>query len=259
MFEVVKLKSFGLEVTGMRKWLNIVEHVVPIVISYKMNSITKRNISKFYNFLLFEVMTSKSLGLEVAGMKKWLDIVEYVVPIVISYKMNSIYARNVSKFYNVLMFEVVTSKSLGLELTGMRKWLDIVEHVVPIVISYKMNSITQRNVSKFYNFLMFEVVTLKSLGLEVTGMRKWLDIVEHVVPIVISYKMNSITKRNVSKFYNFLMFEVLTLKSLGLEVTGMRKKLDIVEHVVPLYSYRTKWTVSIEELFRNSTISSCLR
>ena len=31
--------------------------------------------------------------------------------------------------------------------------------VVPIVISYKMNSIYERNVSKFYNFLMFEVVT----------------------------------------------------------------------------------------------------
>ena len=29
---------------------------------------------------------------------------------------------------------------------------------------------------------MFEVVTLKNLGLEVTGMRKWLDIDEHVVP-----------------------------------------------------------------------------
>ena len=57
---------------------------------------------------------------------------------------------------------------------------------------------------------MFEVVTLKSLGLEVTGMRKWFDIVEHVVPIVISYKMNSIYKRNVSKFYKFLMFEVVT-------------------------------------------------
>ena len=46
-------------------------------------------------------------------------------------------------------------------------------------------------------FLMFEVVTLKSLGLEVTGMRKGLDIVEHVFPIVISYKVNSIYKRNV--------------------------------------------------------------
>ena len=45
---------------------------------------------------------------------------------------------------------------------------------------------------------MFEVVILKSLGLEVTGMRKGLDIVEHVVPIVISYKMNSVYKRNVS-------------------------------------------------------------
>ena len=43
-----------------------------------------------------------------------------------------------------------------------------------------------------------QVVTLKTFGLEVTGMRKWLDIVEHVVPIVISYKMNSIYKRNVS-------------------------------------------------------------
>ena len=116
-------------------------------------------------------------------------------PIVISYKMNRIYKRNVSKIYNFLMFEVVTLKSIGLEVTGMRKWLDIVEHVVPIVISYKMNSITERNVSKFYNFLMFEVVTLKSLGLEVTGMRKWLDIVEYVVPIVISYKMNSIYER----------------------------------------------------------------
>ena len=53
---------------------------------------------------------------------------------------------------------------------------------------------------------MFEVVTLKSLGLEVTGMRKWLDIVEHVVPIVISYKMNSFHyDRKVSKFYNFLI------------------------------------------------------
>ena len=140
------------------------------------------------------------------GMWKWLDIVERVVPIVISYKMNCIFKRNVSKFYNFLMFKVVTLKSLGLEVTGMRKWIDIVEHVVPIVISYKMNSIYKRNVSKFYKFLMFEVVTLKSLGLEVTGMRKWLDIIEHVVLIVISYKMNSIYERNVSKFYNSLMF-----------------------------------------------------
>ena len=70
---------------------------------------------------------------------------------------------------------------------------------------------------------MFEVVTLKSLGLEVTVMRKWLDIVEYVVPIVISYKMNNIYKRNVSLFYKFLMFEVVTLKSLGLEVTSVRK------------------------------------
>ena len=104
MFEVVKLKSFGLEVTGMRKWLYIVEHVVPIVISYKMNSIYKRNVSKFYKFLMFEVVTLKSLGLEVTGMRKWVDIVEHVVPIVISYKMNSIYKRTVSKFYNTFMF-----------------------------------------------------------------------------------------------------------------------------------------------------------
>ena len=64
---------------------------------------------------------------------------------------------------------------------------------------------------------MFEEVTLKNLGLEVTGLRKWLDTVEYVVPIVISFKMNSITERNVSKFHNFLMFEEVTLKSLGLE------------------------------------------
>ena len=95
------------------------------------------------------------------------------------------------------MFEVVNSKNLGLEVTGLKKLLDIVERLVPIVISYKMNSITERNISKFYDFFMFEVVTLKSPGLEVTGMRKWLDIVEHVVPIVISYKMNIISKRNV--------------------------------------------------------------
>ena len=207
---------------------------------------------------MFEVVTLKILGLEVTGMRKWLDIIKHVVPIVISYKMNSIYKSNVAKFYNFFMFAVVTLKSLELVVTGMRKWLDIVEHVVPIVISYKMNSITRRNVSKFYNFLMFEVVTSKSLGLEVTGMRKWLDIVEHVVPIVISYKMNSIYKRNVSKFYNFLMFEVVTLKSLGLEVTGMRKWLNIVEHVVPIViSYKMK--VSLREMFRNSTISLCLR
>ena len=111
--------------------------------------------------------------------------------------------RNVSKFYNFLMFEVVTLKSLGLEVTGMRKWLDIVEHVVPIVISYKMNSIYKRNVSKIYNFLTFEEVTLKSLGLEVTGMRKWLDIVERVVLVVISYTMNRITERNVSRVPQF--------------------------------------------------------
>ena len=120
------------------------------------------------------------------------------------------------------MFEVVTLKSLGLEVTSMRKWLYIVENVVLIVISYEINSIYKRNVSKFYNFLMFEVVTLKSLGLEVTGMRKWLDIVDHVVPIVISYKINSIYKRNVLYSYKFLMFEVVTLKSLGLEVTSMK-------------------------------------
>ena len=48
---------------------------------------------------------------------------------------------------------------------------------------------------------MFEVVTLKSLGLEVTGMRKLLDIGEHVFPIVISYKYTTekfLFKRNVS-------------------------------------------------------------
>ena len=86
-----------------------------------------------------------------------------------------------------------------------------------------MNSIYKRNVSKFYKFFMFEVVTLKNLGFEVTGIRKCLDIVECVVSVVISYKMNSIYKRNVSKFCKFLMFEVITLKSLGLEVTGMKK------------------------------------
>ena len=47
-------------------------------------------------------------------------------------------------------------------------------------------------VTRSYNFHMFEVVTLKSLGVEVTGMKKGLDIVEHVAPILISYKMNSI-------------------------------------------------------------------
>ena len=234
VFEVVTLESSGLESTGMRKWLDIVEHEVPIVISYKMNSIYGRNVSKFYKFPMFEVVTLKILGLEVTGMRKWLDIDEHVVTIVISYRINSIYKRNVSKFYNFLMFEVVTSESVGLEVTGMRKGFDIVEHVVPIVISYKKNRITERNVLRFYNFLMFDVVTLKNLGLEVTGMRKWLDVVEYVVPIVISYKMNSIFKRNVSKFYNFPVFEVVTLKSLGLEVTGMRKWLDIVEHEVPI-------------------------
>ena len=96
----------------------------------------------------------------------------------------------------------------------MRKWLDIVEHVVPVVISYKMNSISEKNVQKIYNFIMLEVLTLKSLGLEVTGIWKWLDIIDHKVPIVISYKMNSIYKSNVSKFYNFFMFEVVTLKAL---------------------------------------------
>ena len=34
-----------------------------------------------------------------------------------------------------------------------------------------MNSIHERNVSKFYNSLMYEVVTLISLGLEVTKVR----------------------------------------------------------------------------------------
>ena len=104
------------------------------------------------------------------------------------------------------MFEVLTLKSLGLEVTGLKKWPDIGEHVDLIVISYKNNSIYDRNVSTINNFLMFEVVTLKSLGLEVTGMRKWLDIVEHVVPIVISYKNNSISERNVSTIYNFLVW-----------------------------------------------------
>ena len=33
------------------------------------------------------------------------------------------------------MFEVVTSKNRGLEVTGLKKWLDIVERLVPIVIS----------------------------------------------------------------------------------------------------------------------------
>ena len=61
-----------------------------------------------------------------------------------------------------------------------------------------MNSIYLRNVSKFHKFLMFEIMILKSLGLEVTGMRKCLDIVEHVVSIVISYKINSIYERNVT-------------------------------------------------------------
>ena len=38
-------------------------------------------------------------------------------------------------------FEVVTWKSLGLEITSMKKVLYILEHVVPVVISYKMNNI----------------------------------------------------------------------------------------------------------------------
>ena len=109
-----------------------------------------------------------------------------------------LYKRNVPLFYKFLIFELVTLKSLGLKVTGMRTWLDIVEHVVPIVISYEIKGIYKREVSEFYNFLMFEVVTSKSLALEVTGMKKWLDNVGHVVPIVISYKMNSIYKRNVS-------------------------------------------------------------
>ena len=44
---------------------------------------------------------------------------------------------------------------------------------------------------------MFEVATLKSLGFEVTSMKKWLDIFENVVSEVISYNMNNIYKRNV--------------------------------------------------------------
>ena len=39
---------------------------------------------------------------------------------------------------------------------------------------------------------------VESLDSEVNGMRKWLDIVERIVPIVISYQINNIYKRNVS-------------------------------------------------------------
>ena len=149
---------------------------------------------------MFEVLTLKSLGLEVTGMRKWLDIVEHVVPIFISYKMNSIYKRIVSKFYNFLMFEVVTSKNLGLEVTGMKKvtwycWTcSPYSHIIQNEQYLLREMFRNSTISS-----IFEVVTLKSFGLEVTGMRKWLDIVEHVVPIVISYKMNSIYKRNVSE------------------------------------------------------------
>ena len=44
---------------------------------------------------------------------------------------------------------------------------------------------------------VFEVVPLESLGLEVTNMRKWLDIVPIEIPIGIQREIKNICKKNI--------------------------------------------------------------
>ena len=216
MFEVVTLKSLGLEVTGIKKWPDIVEHVVPIVISYKNDQYHMREMFRqFNNFLMFEVVDLEKPWF---GYHRYEEVTWYCwtcSPYSHIIKKWTVSMREMFRqFYNFLMFEVVTLKSLGLEVTSLKKWPEYCWTCTPYSHIIQKWAVSPREMFRQSTILlMFEVVTLKSLGLEVTGMRKWLDIVEHVVPIVISYKNNSIYERNVSKFYNFRMFEVVTLKS----------------------------------------------